>query len=117
MKELKKAMEDTEHPEHANVVENYNQNMEKYNKVIEDVTKRIEVLFKHVVSLENVKLIALISSVLNFFISLVIFILLDFSTNQFQFVQEYHERPPLYEEKEEDEVVAPPRKKCKCVIQ
>ena len=39
----------------------------------------------------NIKLIALITSILNFFISLIIFILFDFSTNQFQFVQEYHE--------------------------
>ena len=43
------------------------------------------------VSLGNIKFIALITSILNFFISLVIFILFDFSTNQFQFVQEYHE--------------------------
>ncbi len=43
------------------------------------------------VSLVNIKFIALITSILNFFISLVIFILFDFSTNQFQFVQEYHE--------------------------
>lgn len=43
------------------------------------------------VSLVNIKSIALITSILNFFISLVIFILFDFSTNQFQFVQEYHE--------------------------
>ena len=43
------------------------------------------------VSLTNIKVIALSTSVLNFFISLVIFILFDFSTNQFQFVQEYHE--------------------------
>ena len=42
------------------------------------------------VSLVNIKFIALITSILNFFISLVIFILFDFSTNQFQFVQEYH---------------------------
>jgi hypothetical protein len=42
-------------------------------------------------SVWNIKLIALITSVLNLFISLVIFILFDFSTNQFQFVQEYHE--------------------------
>ena len=39
----------------------------------------------------NIKLIALITSIFNFFISLIIFILFDFSTNQFQFVQEYHE--------------------------
>jgi NADH-ubiquinone oxidoreductase chain 4 len=43
------------------------------------------------VSLVNIKFIALITSILNLFISLVIFILFDFSTNQFQFVQEYHE--------------------------
>jgi NADH-ubiquinone oxidoreductase chain 4 len=43
------------------------------------------------ISLTNVKIIALSTSILNFFISLVIFILFDFSTNQFQFVQEYHE--------------------------
>ena len=43
------------------------------------------------VSVVNIKFIALITSILNFFISLVIFILFDFSTNQFQFVQEYHE--------------------------
>jgi NADH-ubiquinone oxidoreductase chain 4 len=43
------------------------------------------------ISTENMKLVALTTSILNFFISLVIFILFDFSTNQFQFVQEYHE--------------------------
>ena len=43
------------------------------------------------ISLTNIKVIALSTSILNFFISLVIFILFDFSTNQFQFVQEYHE--------------------------
>lgn len=36
------------------------------------------------------KTIALTTSVINFFISLVIFILFNFSSNQFQFVQEYH---------------------------
>lgn len=43
------------------------------------------------ISLTNIKNIALFTSTLSFFISLVIFILFDFSTNQFQFVQEYHE--------------------------
>ena len=43
------------------------------------------------ISLTNIKIIALSTSILNFFISLVIFILFDFSTNQFQLVQEYHE--------------------------
>nr|YP_010200487.1 NADH dehydrogenase subunit 4 [Edenia gomezpompae]UAJ48646.1 NADH dehydrogenase subunit 4 [Edenia gomezpompae] len=43
------------------------------------------------ISLRNIKRIALTISTINFFISLVIFILFDFSTNQFQFVQEYHE--------------------------
>jgi len=39
----------------------------------------------------RIKKIALITSIINLFISLVIFILFDFSNNQFQFVQEYHE--------------------------
>jgi NADH-ubiquinone oxidoreductase chain 4 len=43
------------------------------------------------VSLTNVKLIALTTSIVNLLVSLIIFILFDFSTNQFQFVQEYHE--------------------------
>jgi NADH:ubiquinone oxidoreductase subunit 4 (subunit M) len=38
-----------------------------------------------------IKSVALTTSILNFFVSLVIFILFDFSSNQFQFVQEYHE--------------------------
>jgi NADH:ubiquinone oxidoreductase subunit 4 (subunit M) len=41
--------------------------------------------------IKRIKLIALSSSVLNLFISLIIFILFDFSNNQFQFVQEYHQ--------------------------
>ena len=36
------------------------------------------------------KIIALTTSIINLFISFVIFILFNFSTNQFQFVQEYH---------------------------
>ena len=38
----------------------------------------------------QIKAIALITTILNLFIILIIFILFDFSTNQFQFVQEYH---------------------------
>jgi NADH:ubiquinone oxidoreductase subunit 4 (subunit M) len=41
-------------------------------------------------SIKRIKFIALTTSVINLFISLVIFILFDFSNNQFQFVQEYH---------------------------
>ena len=40
---------------------------------------------------KRIKTIALSASVINLFISLVVFILFDFSNNQFQFVQEYHE--------------------------
>ena len=40
---------------------------------------------------KRIKLIALITSLVNLFISLIIFILFDFSSIQFQFVQEYHE--------------------------
>lgn len=36
------------------------------------------------------KVIALTSSITNLFVSLIIFILFNFSSNQFQFVQEYH---------------------------
>lgn len=39
----------------------------------------------------RIKVIALTTSIINLIISLVIFILFDFSNNQFQFVQEYHE--------------------------
>lgn len=40
---------------------------------------------------KQIKQIALAASIINLIISLVIFILFDFSSNQFQFVQEYHE--------------------------
>jgi NADH-ubiquinone oxidoreductase chain 4 len=43
------------------------------------------------ISVTNLKFTALAASILNLIISLVIFILFDFSTNQFQFVQECHE--------------------------
>jgi len=33
----------------------------------------------------------LFCSIVNFFLSIIIFLLFDFSTNQYQFVQEYHE--------------------------
>jgi NADH-ubiquinone oxidoreductase chain 4 len=42
-------------------------------------------------NIKRIKLIALLASIFNLFISLIIFILFDFSSNQFQFVQEYHE--------------------------
>ena len=42
-------------------------------------------------NINRLKKIALITSIINLFISLIIFILFDFSNNQFQFVQEYHE--------------------------
>lgn len=40
---------------------------------------------------KKIKITGLISSVINLIISLIIFILFDFSSNQYQFVQEYHE--------------------------
>lgn len=42
-------------------------------------------------NINRIKKIALITSIVNLFISLILFILFDFSSNQFQFVQEYHE--------------------------
>jgi NADH:ubiquinone oxidoreductase subunit 4 (subunit M) len=41
--------------------------------------------------IRRIKTIALTTSIINLFISLIVFILFDFSNNQFQFVQEYHE--------------------------
>lgn len=40
---------------------------------------------------KRMKATALITSIVNLFVSLIVFILFDFSTNQFQFVQEYHQ--------------------------
>jgi len=41
--------------------------------------------------IKRIKTIALSTSIANLFIYLIVFILYDFSSNQFQFVQEYHE--------------------------
>lgn len=41
-------------------------------------------------SLKQTKVIALTTSIINFFVSLIVFMLFNFSNNQFQFVQEYH---------------------------
>lgn len=45
---------------------------------------------KSSLAIKQSKTIALTTSIINLFISLVVFILFNFSTNQFQFVQEYH---------------------------
>ena len=44
-----------------------------------------------IINIRRIKIIAIIMSSLNLIVSLVIFIMFDFSSNQFQFVQEYHE--------------------------
>jgi len=41
--------------------------------------------------IKRIKIVALTTSIINLIISLIIFIVFDFSSNQFQFVQEYHE--------------------------
>jgi NADH-ubiquinone oxidoreductase chain 4 len=41
--------------------------------------------------IRRMKTIALSTSIINLFISIIVFILFDFSNNQFQFVQEYHD--------------------------
>ena len=43
-----------------------------------------------ILNLKQVKVIALSASIVNLFISMIVFILFNFSSNQFQFVQEYH---------------------------
>ena len=42
-------------------------------------------------NIKRIKFTALTTSILNLFVCLIIFMLFDFSSNQFQFVQEYHE--------------------------
>jgi NADH-ubiquinone oxidoreductase chain 4 len=42
-------------------------------------------------NIRRIKIIGLTTSIVNLLVSLIIFILFDFSNNQFQFVQEYHE--------------------------
>ena len=42
-------------------------------------------------NIKRMKVTALTTSIVNLFVSLIIFIFFDFSSNQFQFVQEYHE--------------------------
>ena len=43
------------------------------------------------IKIKRIKFTALTTSVINLFVSLIIFILFDFTSNQFQFVQEYHQ--------------------------
>lgn len=43
-----------------------------------------------IINLKYSKIVALSTSVINLFISLVVFMLYNFSSNQFQFVQEYY---------------------------
>ena len=43
-----------------------------------------------IINNKKIKYIALTTSIINLIVSLIIFILFDFSTNQFQFVQEHH---------------------------
>merc|ERR1712070_255188 len=43
-----------------------------------------------ILNLKQVKVIGLSTSIVNLFISMIVFILFNFSSNQFQFVQEYH---------------------------
>jgi NADH:ubiquinone oxidoreductase subunit 4 (subunit M) len=42
-------------------------------------------------NIKRIKIIALSTSIVNLFVSLMVFILFDFSDNQYQFVQEYPE--------------------------
>ena len=42
-------------------------------------------------NIRRIKTIGLSTSIINLFVSLVVFIMFDFSSNQFQFVQEYHQ--------------------------
>ena len=50
-----------------------------------------ELATSNLVNSKRIKVTALTVSIVNLLISLIIFIFFDFSSNQFQFVQEYHE--------------------------
>ena len=41
-------------------------------------------------NIRNIKITGLLTSLINLFVSLIVFIFFNFSSNQFQFVQEYH---------------------------
>ena len=41
-------------------------------------------------NINRIKFTGLFTSIINLFISLIVFVLFNFSSNQFQFVQEYH---------------------------
>jgi NADH:ubiquinone oxidoreductase subunit 4 (subunit M) len=41
-------------------------------------------------NLKQIKVTGLVTSLINLFVSLIVFIFFNFSSNQFQFVQEYH---------------------------
>lgn len=43
-----------------------------------------------VLNIKYSKVVALTTSIINLFISLLVFVIFNFSSNQFQFVQEYH---------------------------
>lgn len=43
------------------------------------------------INIKRIKFTALTTSIINLFVSLILFILFDSSSNQFQFVQQYHE--------------------------
>src|ERR1700712_607231 len=42
-------------------------------------------------TIRRIKITAMITSIVNLLVSIILFILFNFSTNQFQFVQEYHQ--------------------------
>ena len=46
-------------------------------------------------TIKRIKLTALITSLLNLFLSLTIFIMFDFTNNNFKYIQEYHQLGPF----------------------
>jgi len=57
--------------------------------IFSDMFNASKVLYE--LKIKRIKATALTVSIINLLVSLIIFILFDFSSNQFQFVQEYHE--------------------------
>ena len=62
-----------------------------FNVAISSNSSVYELATNNLLNSKRTKVTALTVSIVNLIISLILFIFFDFSSNQFQFVQEYHE--------------------------
>ena len=67
-------------------IQSYQLDIDKSSDTILNSIVESKIIYNNIIA----KNIALVSSIINLIISLVIYILFDFNTNQFQFVQEHY---------------------------